>query len=745
MDQLQPGVNLTHAMPPNPPVMTSNSSNISGSSYTGTPNMDKLRALGAKLSTDFKTYENHRKLQELKWQRNLMQFLGEYDNDVAKTLDANRSKAYPRLTRVKVISMLSRLMNLLFPVNEKNWGLAASPVPNLSMEDMMTVLQQAQTGAQQAGGQLSDTAIEAAVRAFAMERAKNLEREVEDQLAEVGGNRNLDYVALCRKVLFSGILYGAGVLKGPFVRQQLQRTWARGIAGAYVPQQMMAYRPQLQFVPIWDYYPDMTAKHMHQMDGQFQRMVLSKSQLRALADRPDFFGEEVQEYLSQNPKGNWKERTHETMLRTIGTQSNVNVLSSTKYEVIIWDGFVSAQDLRSAGIEVPDEMTNDLVDASVWTLDNRVIKCLMSPWAELEPDERVQMYHQFIFEEDDSSIIGNGLPNIMRDSQMNMAAATRMLMDNASVVCGPNLEINTALLRTDQDIKGIQPYKIWYREDDNMSTAQFPSVREVKFDSHIKELQGVVEMCQAFADAETFVNPATGGDMQKGPSEPFRTAAGASMIQGQAALPFKDVVRNYDTFTMSVINSIVLFNKHFNPNREVQGDFTVIARGSSSLIAKEVRGMALDMLAQTVQPEERKYIDWYKMVKERLGVRDVDISEVLLDADAAKAAEQAESDKQAADEQSMKSLMAAEVRKLLADATKSLTAADSNSASAEAKSAQAQVSTYEAVLRGLESGVTPKDVHAAHQGADVPPAIAAGFRRTSGKDKPVTNGTGTTQ
>ncbi len=631
----------TAAMPPAPPVTTSNSSNTSGmtpaAASTATPDMGKLRALGTQLVATFKTYENHRKLQELKWQRNLMQFLGEYDQEIKKTLDINRSQAYPRLTRVKCVSMLSRLMNLLFPTTEKNWGLDASPVPNLSMDDLAAVLQEAQAGAAQAQTQLSDQIIEAAVRAFAGERAINLEREIEDQLAEVGGNRNLSYVALCRKVLFSGILYGAGVLKGPFVRPQKQRTWVKGPTGTYAPVEVPAYRPQLEFVPIWDYYPDMTAKHLHQMDGQFQRMVLSKAQLRSLADREDFFRDEVMEYLKQNPKGNWKERTHETMLRTIGTQSNVNVLSSTKYEVIIWDGFVSTLDLKSAGIEIPDTMTGELVDASVWMLDNRVIKCIMSPWAELEPDNRVQMYHHFVFEEDDSCIIGNGLPNIMRDSQMMVAAATRMLMDNASIVCGPNIEINTDMLRADQDTRGIQPYKIWYREGEGQD-ALVPAVKEIKFAAHIDELKAVVELGQAFADIETFVSPATGGDMQKGPSEPFRTAAGASMIQGQAALPFKDVVRNYDSFTTSVINSIVLFNKHFNPNREVQGDFSVIARGSSSLIAKEVRGMALDMLAQTVQPEERKYVDWYKLLKERIGVRDVDVSAVLLDADAAKAA-----------------------------------------------------------------------------------------------------------
>lgn len=689
----------------------------------------KLRNLGVLLASNFKTYENYRRQAELRWARNLRQFLGEYDPDVKKMLDADRSQAYPRTTRIKVVSMVSRLMNLLFPTSEKNWGIEPSPVPNLTMEDLQAVLAQAKAGVEAAQKQLTDGIIEGAIRAFAKVRAGNLEMEIDDQLAEVGGNRNMSYVALARAVLYSGVLYGCGVLKGPFVREQKQRRWVRGPDGNYAPQEYTALRPQFQFVPVWDYYPDMTAKHLGQMDGQFHRLVFSKAQLRELADRGDFFAQNILNYLRTNPRGNWKERNHETDLRTMGVQSNVNVTTSSKYEIIIWDGVVASETLKLAGIELPQGLSDDMVDASVWMIDDVPIKCDISPWVELEPDQRVQMYHHFVFEEDDTNLLGNGLPNIMRDSQMGIAAATRMAMDNASVVCGPQLEANTSLLDNTQDLKRIHPYKIWYRDDANASTAVIPAIREIKIDSHISDLAKLIEMFQQFADQETFVGPATGGDMQKMPSEPFRSAAGASLLKGDMALPFKDVVRNFDMFTVSVVTSLILFNKHFNTNAEVRGDFTPIARGSSSLIAKEVRGMALDMLSSTLQPEERLYINWLGLLKEKLKVRDVDITGVVVDDDEAQVREQAQSQREAEDAAGMKELMKAEVRKLLADATKSLTQSDSNSAKSE-------VALYNAVLGGLESGVTPTDVHATRSGAGIPAAIARGFRLTSGADTP---------
>ena len=84
------------------------------------------------------------------------------------------------------------------------------------------------------------------------------------------------------------------------------------------------------------------------------------------------------------------------------------------------------------------------------------------------------------------------------------------------------------------------------------------------------------------------------------PSEPMRSAAGASMLRGDAALPFKDIVRNFDSFTQSMINALVQFNRKFNPGRAAEGDYNVIARGATSLIAKEVRGMQIDQLLQTM-------------------------------------------------------------------------------------------------------------------------------------------------
>lgn len=668
---------------------------------------DALRTLGQNLDQRFRQYVSDRRIAELRWLRNQRQYLGIYDPEVEKELSPNRSKAYPKITRVKCISVLSRLMNLMFPGNERNWELRASPSPEMSVEDVKTAVETAQGKDQAAGVQVTVDVdyITAAVQQLAEDRAEKLSLTIDDQLQELGGDQTYDYVALNREVLASGVTYGLGVLRGPFVKECKRTVWAVDPqTNQPSPQERITYKPLFEFLSVWDFYPDLAAKTFSQMDGYFIRMVMSRSQLRKLADRPDFFKDVIKRYLERTQQGNYKAQLHEMELRTMGVKVNVNEqkTDANKFEVIAWHGPVSGHTLQQAGVRVPDNKLSDEVDAEVWMVDGNVIKAVMNPWAMLDVD--VKTLHPFLFDKDDTSPIGQGLPNVIRDSQMSIAAATRMLLDNASVTCGPNLELNTDLLRPDQDLSSTGAYKVWYREGLGPE-AQFPAVRNVQIDSHLSELMQVIELFMKFADTETFVGPATGGDMAHAPSEPMRTAAGASMLRGDAALPFKDIVRSFDQFTQSVIESVVQFNRKFNADLAPEGDYNVIARGATSLIAKEVRGMQVDQLAQTMRPEEMMHIDERKLIEARIKVRD--LGDLLLPQSEVDRRQAAASQKQAQQEQKQQEAMEAEVRKTLSEAFKNIAQGQKNTAAADATSVTAALTLLEKGVMDVNANANP--------------------------------------
>jgi len=231
-------------------------------------------------------------------------------------------------------------------------------------------------------------------------------------------------------------------------------------------------------------------------------------------------------------------------------------------------------------------------------------------------------------------------------------------------------------------------------------------VMPITFDSHISELLQGINTFMGFADKETFVSPAAGGDVEGVSGEALRTSSGASMIYGNAALPFKDIVRNFDQFTVSVIHALVEWNRIFSPDRDrLMGDVRPIARGATSLMAKEMRSYALDNLAQTLTEEERQWIKPKALLVERLKVRDLPVKELLED-DAVVEQRQAQQSQQMQDQmrQQMQMFMA-QLENLQADTMKALTQGQKNLDNAD-------VVVFKALLEALKNGSSPEQIAA---------------------------------
>jgi len=188
----------------------------------GPLNDDALKDLGIRLFKQFGTYEKDRKVLEQRWLRDLRQFRGIYDPEV--TIPKNSSNAYPKLTRRYVIGTVARLMEMLFPQTEKNWAVDPSPIPDMSQADTQKALDgltaEGKLNDQLTPEQANDL-IEKEIRKLARVKSDRMSTTIEDQLTE------MDFVTLARRVVFSGALYGVGLLEGPFVKTQKTRKWQK--------------------------------------------------------------------------------------------------------------------------------------------------------------------------------------------------------------------------------------------------------------------------------------------------------------------------------------------------------------------------------------------------------------------------------------------------------------------------------------------------------------------------------------
>lgn len=646
---------------------------------------EKMKKLGQKLHSQFGQYKKDRRETEQQWLRNLRQVKGIYDPEIESRIGADQSKAYPKVTRTKVIGTVARLMEMMFPQTEKNWAVSPTPLPDLSQSDMQTVLDEL-TAPGEDGAPPPDPTneeIEKAIFAFAKGKATRMDKEIEDQLQEI------EYITLARKVVFSAVQYSIGILKGPLVKKREGRSWKKNpLTGRLEATTVAQFAPFYEPVSVWDYYPDMSAKEFEQMDGQFQRHIMSRNQLSELKKRPDFEADIISKWLKDNTSGNYKELEWETELRTKADRSNLTDLAGRKYELWEWWGFVSGHDLKACGVAISDEKLSMELEANVWGIGPVIIKSKLHPY-----DEKTSMYHTFVYEEDDINLTGNGLPQVMRDSQLAIAEAARMLLDNASLVCGDMLEINTDLLVPGQQLD-VYARKAWLREGSGQD-ANLQAVRPIPMNAHMAELTGIINLFMGFADTETALPPPALGDPSKGGSEALRTTGGMSMLMGAAALPIRDTVRNFDKFTTSFIGSLYYWNMEFNPREEIKGDYVVIARGSTSLIAKEVRAGSLDQFRVTLDDEERAHVSTRKLLVERMKARDIPL-DVLDDETEVnqRLAQQASVAQEQADQQGR--LTDAEIKKMVSAAFKDV-------AMAVAAKTSADTETFNAIVGGITS------------------------------------------
>jgi len=195
------------------------------------------------------------------------------------------------------------------------------------------------------------------------------------------------------------------------------------------------------------------------------------------------------------------------------------------------------------------------------------------------------------------------------------------------------LEIMVDQLKRNSDYKKIHSFKVFEREGEAAETTN-PAIRAISHPSHVSDILNITRETRAQLDIESNIPSWTMGQTQQ-LGEAFRTSRNMSMLTGGANIIPKDAVRAFDVFTTSVMGSSLDWNMEFNEKEDIKGDFQVRAKGNLSLVAKEVRGAALDQFIQTLAPEERALLKTRKIMLERLRVRDLPI-DILADEDESK-------------------------------------------------------------------------------------------------------------
>ena len=570
-----------------------------------------------KLQSLFTEAEIARQDIEDRWIKDLRQYRGEYDPEVLANIDPRRSRAYVRITYNKVKTINSRLSDLLFPSSDdKNWGLRPTPVPSLdptTEQNAMAVI------AQQLGRTPNPVETREVMWRIAVERAAGMEREIEDQLAE------LRYRDIIRSVIHSGNLYGTGVLKGPLVQSKVDRSWKHD-GSEWLVQDQETHTPFAEFVSIWDVYPDMSVDTLDDCRYIFHRHILGKEKVQLLASRTDFNSKAIRAILDAHPTGNTVYKRFETELSTLRDSPTTAPTRDNRFEILEFWGYLDIDDVKKIkGVEIPKGYEGPEIACNIWMMNNVILKAVVAPIG-----SSAFPFYFYYFAKDETNIFGEGIASILREPQMLSNASVRVMMDNAAISAGPVMEANIDLLPEDEDPTDIHPFRVILRQGSGVE-ASAPALRVNSLPSYTNEFMGMFEMFLRMGDDVSTIPRYMYGDTGQVAGGASRTASGLSMLMGAANVTLKEQVKNFDEgITKPFISALYDWNMKFSDNEDIKGDYSILALGTASLIAKEVRSESLLKFLQiTSNPVDMPITRREKLIREIAKTLDLDDDDLV--------------------------------------------------------------------------------------------------------------------
>lgn len=652
---------------------------------------DKLEALGLSLAATRDEWVVARKASgvEKRWMEDLDQYHGRDASTkaAASMMDAaeagypvtnqgakaQRSTLYVNITRPKTNAVEARLANMLFPSDDRNWGIKPSPAPELIKQAMAEALAgqvpqgqdaPAATPAPTASGPqsplppgVSPTAAAPQMGAppaapgmpsqivapglpspggmpvpgimaaqqpapptataqleEATSRCKAMQDEIDDQLIDC------QYNGEGRKLLHDVCVIGTGIIKGPIIVNRMRKAWApmkdSPDPSVYVLEIVKEVKPASESISPWHVFPDPSCGgDVHNGRGIFEYRNMTSKQLRELSKQPGYLADKIGAVLEAGPDDSPMMTDRDERTKEAGGNK---VRDKEHYQLWEYWGEFSPDDLRSAGVDIDDSSTESVSGCIVF-INSTVIKGFLNPC------ETGDLPYDFMqCELVDESPWGYGIPFLMRPSSRALTAAWRQLMDNSGMTIGPQVIMKRKGISPANGQWEIKGNKVWLA-DDEIDVRQAFSTFDIPHHGEI--IQQIIELAMKFADEEASIPAIAQGEKGNAPD----TVGGITILMNNANVVLGRYIKQFDDcITRPHIRRYYDWNMAYSSKANLKGDFQVDARGSSALLVRDVQAQALLALGQyqgsgIIAP----FVNWESWFKEILKLQHIDPAEIM--------------------------------------------------------------------------------------------------------------------
>src|SRR5210317_845799 len=585
--------------------------------------------------------EDYRYNDEERWLRSYRNYRGLYGSDVQFT-EAEKSRVFIKVTKTKTLAAYGQIVDVLFagnkfPISVEPTVLPEGVVADVNFDPKKPEQLKGETslsspyGFKGDGKELPKGATEKTLAEMlgpledklseiegleegvgktptavtfspAMIAAKNMEKQIMDQLQESNASKQL------RSTAFEMALFGTGVMKGPFAVDKEYPNWDD--EGNYSP--VFKTVPSTSHVSVWNFYPDPDAANMDEAQFVIERHKMSRTQLRALKRRPYFRDNVIDEVIQQGES--YTKKYWEDDLSDYAPEHGID-----RFEVLEYWGMCDVDMLKENDVDIPAELKEyDELQANIWISNGKLIRMVLNPFK-----PATIPYMAAPYELNPYSFFGVGLAENMDDTQTLMNGFMRMAVDNAVLSGNLLIEVDETNLAPGQDLN-VYPGKVFRRQGGAPGQAIFGT----KFPNVSSENMLLFDKARVLADESSGLPSYSYG--QTGVMGTGRTASGISMLMGAASNSIRTVVKNIDDYLLRPLGeALYAWNMQFDFDSEIKGDLEVKARGTESFMQNEVRSQRLISFLQIASnPVLAPFAKFPYIMREIAATMDLDVDKV---------------------------------------------------------------------------------------------------------------------
>ena len=503
---------------------------------------------------------------------------------LAKPKNDYKSRVFLNITRPYVETAGSKVIEVLSPVDDRAFSIEPSPIPFAVMNGQPVegtaipadpAAQQQQQpnmigpdGQPATPEQVQQGQQQKSVEDQLRVAAKGAECWIDDKLQECGYNAEL------RRLVDDAARLGTGIMRGPIPTVRVTR---KVEAGQVVMVQDIV--PESRCISPWNAFPDPACgDNIH--NGQFfiEHDMLTEKQVRELQIDPSYLASAIEKVIEEGPRTNAS-----TVIAMAPHESNDK--SAARYHVWYYHGFLSVEDLVAMGCSCGELQGG--VAAVVTIINDTPVKAHLAPLSAGRFPYDVMCWQRTA-----GSPWGIGIARQIRACQSILNATVRSMMENAGLSSGPQIILGRGSIIPADGQWTITPRKVWLLKPD----ADIPDVTKafnaVQIPSIQQELLETVNFCLKMAENVTGLPILLQG--QQGPTGVPETVGGMQILVANASSLLRRMARIFDdSITKPHVTAYYDWMMEFGEDDSIKGDFHVVPRGSSALVAKDMRSTFL--------------------------------------------------------------------------------------------------------------------------------------------------------